>query len=134
MARGLTRERKGEGTSRRGTAWAEEPNIIEFDLLDGPREKARAWLEERERWEMIEELEVSGSRAHWELCRGLANCHLTHSQIPFGATSRKLQVFPLTNLQVIFSNHNFNFVSFRLHLLLFRTKSVQVWYREGRCG
>lgn len=93
------------------------------------------WLEERRR-EMIEKLEVSGSRAQWGLSRGLANCHLTHSQFPFGATSRKwqLHILPFTHLQVIFSNHNFNFVSFRLHLLLFRTKSIQVWHRKGRCG
>lgn len=80
--------------------------MIELDLLDHPKEKAGPYLEKKERWEMIEKLEVSASRPQWELCRGLTSCHLTHSQIPFSATSRKLQlqIFPFTNLQVIFNN------------------------------
>lgn len=80
---------EGNSLSRRSTKpyWAWH--------IRWPQGEGWTWLEER--WEVIKTLDVSGSRAWWELCRGLANCHLTHSQFPFGATSRKwqLQMIPV---------------------------------------
>lgn len=75
-----------------------------------------------ERWAVTEKLGVPGHKGLPEPCTGL-----------------QLRLRPPTNppsadLQAISNNNIFHFVSFRLHLLLFRTQSVQVWYGEGRCS
>lgn len=100
-------------------------------------EKHRAPLAwQREWWEMTSKLRVSDSWAQRELCWGLANCpwHISCFSLVPPQESYNCKAIPFINFQVLFSDHNFIFVSFRLHLLLFGTQSIQIWYREGRCG
>lgn len=87
-------------------------------------------MEHRTEWGMAWEVGVSGC---WSCTRDKL-CRVIEPSSPLVPPQSRSCNPPTRDPQTISSNHDFNLISSRLHLLLFRTQNVQVWHGKGRRG